>query len=542
MMYKNGSSGATSVSVPIALKEYFDYSENTRILYRQFFGIDYWENMLRTELDAGCPIYYSGSASGGGHAFVFDGYDTDGFFHINWGWGGRSNGYFVVTMLNPLDQGIGSFSGGYNSTQQAVVGIRPEDGELEAYSFDAFYAIFSPSATSVALGETAQFAGKPAMLGAASWKQLRWGVVILNADETQIVLGPEYFDASECKVGYYYNATFEIDLPADLPEGQYHAKLVYTVDDEPYHFFGNAPDVHAFVLMEVRDGVAYFSVSDESQLSLVSLEPNSTTLYAGQSVQIAATVHNAGVEYYGNLSLVFLKNGVVGNSENIGVDIAQGSDYSFTTRLSVPTATGTYALALRDDDAQQIGSAVTVTVLPSTDCALSIASPLVAASEMPANDIQASVNLMNTGGAFMGVIEMMVLPADTLLINSIIESEVVTIPQNEKVTVNFKGSFGGLIGKGYRLWLRNPNPDKTNAYYLWGKPASFIVSKPATSLRDGDVNGDGEVDVSDANVVLNIVLGKASSGDYPGVADVSGDGVIDVADVNKLINLILNKR
>lgn len=42
--------------------------------------------MIREELDAGYPLSYGGQSSGGGHAFVCDGYDAQGFFHINWGW------------------------------------------------------------------------------------------------------------------------------------------------------------------------------------------------------------------------------------------------------------------------------------------------------------------------------------------------------------------------------------------------------------------------------------------------------------------------
>ncbi|MBR1881941.1 MAG: dockerin type I repeat-containing protein [Muribaculaceae bacterium] len=53
----------------------------------------------------------------------------------------------------------------------------------------------------------------------------------------------------------------------------------------------------------------------------------------------------------------------------------------------------------------------------------------------------------------------------------------------------------------------------------------------------GDVNGDGDVDVADANLLINMVLGSTKANS---VADVNGDGSVDVADVNTLINIILN--
>ena len=58
----------------------------------------------------------------------------------------------------------------------------------------------------------------------------------------------------------------------------------------------------------------------------------------------------------------------------------------------------------------------------------------------------------------------------------------------------------------------------------------------------GDINGDNSVDVSDVNIIINIMLGKASANDYPGNADVTGDGNVDVSDVNAVINIMLGKR
>lgn len=53
------------------------------------------EAILLEELAASRPVYVSGS----GHAFVCDGNDARGFLHINWGWNGRSNGYYAVSVL-----------------------------------------------------------------------------------------------------------------------------------------------------------------------------------------------------------------------------------------------------------------------------------------------------------------------------------------------------------------------------------------------------------------------------------------------------------
>lgn len=55
----------------------------------------------------------------------------------------------------------------------------------------------------------------------------------------------------------------------------------------------------------------------------------------------------------------------------------------------------------------------------------------------------------------------------------------------------------------------------------------------------GDVDGDGAVDISDVNILINIVLGSDSAENYNGRADVNGDGTVDISDANEVINTML---
>ena len=71
--------------------------------------------------------------------------------------------------------------------------------------------------------------------------------------------------------------------------------------------------------------------------------------------------------------------------------------------------------------------------------------------------------------------------------------------------------------------------------------AVMLCSLCAMAQVRGDVTGDGIVDVSDVNTVVNIILGKANATSYPGNADVNNDGTVDVSDVNIIVNIILGK-
>lgn len=130
MSYAQDGSGAYTMLVPAALRDYFGYDAATTMRKRNYFSSDEWLKMIQTELDAGRPVYYGATSDSGsgGHAFVCDGYGSDGFVHINWGWYGRSNGYFLVNHLDPSSLGEGGGTGGYNTDQEIITGIRPSTG------------------------------------------------------------------------------------------------------------------------------------------------------------------------------------------------------------------------------------------------------------------------------------------------------------------------------------------------------------------------------------------------------------------------------
>lgn len=102
MGYTADGSGAYSSEACAGLKKYFGYNENMRIYTRSYYSATQWMNMIYEELSNNRPVYYAGAdASNGGHAFVLNGYDENGRVLVNWGWGGKENGYYDIALLNP---------------------------------------------------------------------------------------------------------------------------------------------------------------------------------------------------------------------------------------------------------------------------------------------------------------------------------------------------------------------------------------------------------------------------------------------------------
>lgn len=124
MEYLENGSAASSMMVAGALRG-FGYQNNARVHRRNYYSTNEWINLMKVELTARRPVYYGASSdvSNSGHAFVLDGYDTNGYFHINWGWYGTSNGYFMLNHFDPSALGIGGGTGGYNRDQEIVTGI-----------------------------------------------------------------------------------------------------------------------------------------------------------------------------------------------------------------------------------------------------------------------------------------------------------------------------------------------------------------------------------------------------------------------------------
>lgn len=78
----------------------------------------------------------------------------------------------------------------------------------------------------------------------------------------------------------------------------------------------------------------------------------------------------------------------------------------------------------------------------------------------------------------------------------------------------------------------------TYTYLTDGPTVTIHFRNGVTDEVVGDVNGDGQVDISDVNAVINMMLGKAEKVD---AADINKDNNIDISDVNAVINLMLGK-
>ena len=127
--YGPNGTGARLIYVPLVLSHYFKFSSN--IVYRSEYSVNndsLWIEMLKQELDLGRPLPYRGvkDEANSSHAFVCDGYDENDYFHFNWGWSGRYDGFFMIGALNPQRNNPENPNNrGYNVNNAAVFNCYP---------------------------------------------------------------------------------------------------------------------------------------------------------------------------------------------------------------------------------------------------------------------------------------------------------------------------------------------------------------------------------------------------------------------------------
>lgn len=111
-------------SAELALENHFYYNPGMYNAYKEAVTDDEWVDLISDELNAGRPLIYTGSSSAGGHAFVVDGYNQAGLFHVNWGWGNIGNGYFTLSNLAMGTQGQPGYSP-FNEMNEALINVHP---------------------------------------------------------------------------------------------------------------------------------------------------------------------------------------------------------------------------------------------------------------------------------------------------------------------------------------------------------------------------------------------------------------------------------
>lgn len=304
------SSGAYTEKVPVALNTYFGYDPNYQRIRKDMYPADSLNRIIAAELQANRPVLVSGSNDEGGHAFVCDGCDNKGYFHINWGWGGSNDGYYLLTALNPgKSQGIGGTTKGYNKGTSFFIGLQPAKSgtpkaipQMATTSFSVSSETFTRSTAFSASIERLQNYGLNNFSGS-------YGVALYDEDETQLIAVLKQVDNYSLNAGYYRTseATLSnIKIPNTVPAGTYHLCCVYKNADYDWMRLMCTDDDYYRTLTLTSTQVTFYPNDAAPELTLVHAlafpEGTNSDSIPMTGIPVSFEVKNIGGTFRGDIS------------------------------------------------------------------------------------------------------------------------------------------------------------------------------------------------------------------------------------------------
>ena len=124
MNYSYVSSSASTMSMLSALTSYFGYSKAARLEPSDSYMNYDWQKMLKDNIRNCGPTAVGAAGAEGRHMFILDGFTTEGYFSINFGWGGYNDGFYLMPDVE------------YDNDYEAVIGLVPDYNSASEYNDD----------------------------------------------------------------------------------------------------------------------------------------------------------------------------------------------------------------------------------------------------------------------------------------------------------------------------------------------------------------------------------------------------------------------
>lgn len=368
MSYGASASGAYPYDAIYGMVKFLKYDKSALLLERDYYTSELWNDLVYSELAAGRPVIYGGydSKYQNGHTFVVDGYNEDGFFHLNWGWGGMSNGYFLLTALDPAEEGIGGSGAGYNFRQNAIINVMPAKENSEYQLEVTWYGPFTTvNKAYTPLGEVDFIVGNDGVFQGFTLENTKatMGVKLESIDGGDVV----FYPASEVEFSSHYSVyeaemynKFSIPVSSFPKEGTFIVTPAYEHNGSLKDVMVKVGETRSLIMTCSSRGVKFETPEASRTLSADNIKVINK-LYSGKSCTITADIHNSGEEYLGLIKAGFENSeGQVRTwLEAVPVNLADGESVnvifsgvlnSYNTTL----APGKYTLNIFDEAGESI--------------------------------------------------------------------------------------------------------------------------------------------------------------------------------------------
>lgn len=400
------SSGAQSTKGAAAFVNYFDYDKGTTYYLRDYFSGSEWEKMIYDELAAKRPVMYDGvTGNNEGHEFVCDGY-SDGYFHINWGWGGMSDGYFLLSALDPGMQGTGGGSSGFNFLQGATLGIqKPVAGSVNKSTLVGAKEFYTDRTTYTRSGSIRILNRQYIYYPADGTIDVRLGLKLIDADGNErYIFSPA--EASTITGMSTAIQSYPIDGSSLPQSGTYTAKPAY---------YNTATEQWSDILIPINCSQGFTVTIDGNSITFTPLPYNPqltisnvnilTPLYGNANFHVTATATSSNDEYYGTIRAALCRPGtksIVNRSSQMQIDVEPGTplEIDIISEFTRSTTVGDYDFVFIDASDNIVSEPVSVKYLGNLTSkgSIEIISFEPEASSMPQNNIVLNGTIKCTSG------------------------------------------------------------------------------------------------------------------------------------------------
>lgn len=489
---ETGGSGASALNQVIGLYNYFSYDNGMRFLSRNYYKLADWEVLIKNEIDNKRPVLYYGTGSGGGHAFIIDGYNQNGYFHFNWGWSGNSNGYFLTTALNPRELGIGGGAGGYNYEQGITIGVQPKQS-----SSNASVEITSDG-LQISGDATNGFQITATRIMNSNWQSTTFSAAFIiesiSNSESQLLT---FLSNKNLNSSYYFSPiTYNANtLASYFNDGTYKISLmIQPSGSNTWHEAPTLLSAAKYIYMTVKNGKATnvtYGQTSIPQLSIAGYELNDK-IYANRVATVKAKVKNSGSEYWGDMAIIFADNSgnILATSGLVMANIAQDKtedvifEYSMISLASGVSITQEtpcvmYLFANASDKSNyQVGKLGEATLYPTGSGSPALAftkTPIVNSSTE--DNVSITLGLINNGSIFKDAITFHTWDYDLNYeyCGGILQYAMLEKQESKEITFSFP--YDGVIGHTYLVNIYANNTIIKGNTSSINYVCSFILNK-----------------------------------------------------------------
>ncbi len=550
----SGGSGAVTSKAVKTLYENFDYDKGIQVYSRDYFTLAEWNDKLKAELDEGHPVIYSGQSSTSGHAFVCDGYDDAGKFHMNWGWGGYSNGYFEITALNPEGLGIGGGNGGYNFEQEMIVGIqKPVAGSEKpaVIGIDGFINVPNQ------VGRTDYFNLTAKKLKNLGGTEYSGNVYLALIQGDNVIEDLKTKPLSGLPSGSYYGTfSFYSMIPNTVPNGNYQIVVRYDeTSTSVKNAFVKSKGVKVIDL-EVNDSQILFTTSVPKPTVTMTAKPTvSTNLYQNRKGEFKFKLSNTGdADYNAQLGARLVKkddNSITQNVFNSIVSIPAGTtEKEFSGIVDITVAQGNYYLEVyydNNNDASNVNFPTTllepnannkieVSVLsePTEAPNLSVNNLSMPAVVTIGEDFNLTATIENTGGCYTDKVLAVIFPSSLGSSVGTFGQHLAFVDNNGTTETTFKGNIANLEAGNYKVavyQIVNSKYQKISNFY------DFELREKSSTGLCNLIEEDG-LAVSQTSDVLLVTLPENS--EFVRLFNITGKLVYQKNNVSDVVEIPTN--